>query len=108
MPLLVCRLDLVNTDQLRHYRDAMTEQIAWVDAQLTSQEDLRIPLGELAKLRELFDVARVAIDRQYNTAVIRDLDFHTLPDDRARARYVASLLDGYEDTRPHSHSWQRR
>jgi hypothetical protein len=102
------RLDPVNTDQLRHYRDAMTEQIAWVDAQLKSQVELTIPFAELSKLRELFDVARSAIDRQYNAAVIRDLDFQSLPDDRARARYVAGLLDGYEDTRPHLRTWQRR
>ena len=86
----------------------MTEQIAWVDAQLKSQVELSVPLGELAKLRELFDVARSAIDRQYNAAVIRDLDFESLPDDRARARYVAGLLDGYEGAAYKTKSWLRR
>jgi len=86
----------------------MTEQIAWVDSQLKSQVELSIPLHELDNLRELFDVARSAIDRQYNQAVIRDLDFQTLPDDRARARYVAGLLDGYEPIRRPSNSWLKR
>src|SRR5262245_25014680 len=95
----VQRLGPVHPEQLRHYRDAMTEQIAWVDAQLKSQVELTIPLTELGNLRDLFDVARSAIERQYNAAVIRDLDFHALPDDRARARYVAGLLDGYEPVR---------
>jgi len=86
----------------------MSEQIAWVDAQLRSRVELTIPLDELDNLRELFEVARAAIDRQYNVAVIRDLDFQALPDDRARARYVAGLLDGYEDTRRPTNSWTRR
>ena len=86
----------------------MTEQIEWVDAQLKAQVEQTIPLRELDNLRELFDVARAAIERQYNQAVIRDLDFHTLPDDRARARYVAGLLDDYEPVRRPSNSWLKR
>ena len=57
----VQRLGPVNTDQLRHYRDAMTEQIAWVDSQLKSQVELSIPLHERSLVRSVVhsgDVAR--------------------------------------------------
>lgn len=74
----------------------MDRLVIRVGARQHAGTDLIVANGELAALRELLDIARAAIDRQYHTAVIRELDFDSLPDDRARAKHVASLLDGFE------------
>ena len=89
-------MSAVNADELRNYRNAMDVQIGKLGRCLHAGSDLIILNAEMARLRDLFDIARLAIDRQYHAAVIRELDFDSLPDDRARARHVASLLDGYE------------
>ena len=75
----------------------MTELTRRVSRQMFAGDDVTLFYEELDKLHELLDAAHLALDRQYYAAVIRELDFESLPDDRARASYVAGLLDGYED-----------
>ena len=74
----------------------MDGQLAQVARCLHAGNDLTISHADLDSFQDLLDLSRAAIDRQYQTAVIRELDFDSLPDDRARAKHVAGLLDGYE------------
>ena len=96
MTLRVQRLSDVNADELRDIREAMDRHVARVSRCSLRGHDFAVAHDELDDMLELLEVARAAIDRQYHAAVIRELDFESLPDDRARAKHVAKLLDGYE------------
>ena len=80
----VCRQYFMKADQLRNYRDAMSEHIARVESSLRAGDDLVVDFDELESLRELFVLSRAAIDRHYQTSVIRDLEFDALTDTSRR------------------------